>query len=59
MDLNLKQKSLSFTLNSAEQGVAFNNIETRDDIQYRLAVSLLGSDCKVSIEDHRIIPIGG
>ena len=40
MILNLKSKELSFCKNGKNLGVAFDNIETTDDLIYRLAISI-------------------
>eukprot|EP01084_Bolivina_argentea_P299262 515825_1 len=38
--LDLKSKQIRFLTNDNDQGVAFNNIKTGNDIKYRLCVSL-------------------
>ena len=38
--LNMKLHQLSFSVDNVDQGIAFDNIKTGKDIEYRLMVSL-------------------
>eukprot|EP01084_Bolivina_argentea_P174640 302509_1 len=48
--LDLQKKQISFEVNGNVYGVAFENIETNNDIEYRLAVSLRCKHAKVTIK---------
>ena len=47
--LDLIQKTLSFTRNGTDLGIAYKNIYIAKDFGYRLAVKLKKSNCRVSI----------
>ena len=49
LELNLKNKTISFYINGVNQGVAFNHIATGDDIKYRFSITLGYCDNSVSI----------
>ena len=55
IDLNLKKNQLSYIVNDENIGIAYKNIQKSNDIKYCLAVSLIGTNANVLIEDFRII----
>ena len=52
IELNLDDGLLRFYINDVDQGVAFDNVEIDEDVQYRLAVSMCHADNTVEIVDY-------
>eukprot|EP01084_Bolivina_argentea_P285066 488757_1 len=50
IELDLQKRTLSFFVNGISQGIAFDNIETVDDIQYKLVVNMQTDDNITLIE---------
>lgn len=51
LHLNLKKRKMELMVNGKQRGIAFTNIETSQDIAYRMFVSLNKSDVTVEIMD--------
>lgn len=49
MELNLKERNISFYINDENQGVLFKNVDTGKDIEYKLSITLAGNDTSISI----------
>ena len=55
MELNLVKKNISFYVNNKYQGVAYENIDIGENIQYRLAVCMYGKDNQIELKDFEIL----
>ena len=49
MEVNLIDKTIKIYLNDKDKGIAFKNVETGDDIKYRLSVTLLNIQTSISL----------
>ena len=47
--LDLSKREISFSVNDEVQGVAFEEVECGDDVQYRLAVAFVSSDVSIQL----------
>ena len=49
MKINLKKRNISFEIDNVDQGIAFNDIEVGDKLNYRMAVILPTSWCDLNM----------
>ena len=55
MTLNLKNKSISYTVDDIDYGIAFKNIDIDNDIYYRAAVFMYGHTDSIKMLDFQVL----